>query len=86
VHSPSVIFYWWTILELNQIDLCQATMHSPYQLKSFLIKNNLLGKAIEVSCFFVALCCFVISIMVKKFNVIRLFHQVIITFFSAYGG
>lgn len=52
MHSPSVIFYWWTILELNQIDVCQATKHSPYELENSLINDDLFGKAIEVSCFF----------------------------------
>ena len=54
MHSPSVIFYLWTILELNQIDVYQATKHSPYSLEISLINDNLFGKAIEVSCFFVA--------------------------------
>jgi uncharacterized membrane protein YhaH (DUF805 family) len=45
------------------------------------INDHLLGKAIVVS-FFVAVFCFVLSIMVKKLHAIRLIDQVIFTFFT----
>ena len=49
------------------------------------INDHLLGKAIAVS-FFVAVFCFVLSIMVKKLHAIRLIGQVIFTFFYVHSN